>query len=108
MLFMTTVSNGRDTKSRLRRRPTKTATNARTSRALFQGSETKELDIPEFIDTYNHFMNGVDVADQSRSYYTQWTSFKTLKHLWHFLLDIAVTNAYKIGHCTPERSNSEP
>ena len=78
VLFMTTVSNGREFKSRLRRRPTKTATNARTSRAPFQGNETKELDIPEFIDTYNHFMNGVDVADQLRSYYnTQRTHFKT-------------------------------
>ena len=109
VLFMSTVSNGRDTISRLRRRPTKTATNARTSRAPFLGSETKQLDIPEFIDTYNHFMNGVDVADQLRSYYTtQRTHFKTWKPLWHFLLDTTVTNAYKIAHCTPERPNSEP
>ena len=109
VLFMTTVSNGREFKSRLRRRPTKTATNARTSRAPFQGNETKELDIPEFIDTYNHFMNGVDVADQLRSYYnTQRTHFKTWKPLWHFLLDTTITNAYKIAHCTPERPNGEP
>ena len=66
VLFMSTVSNGRDTVTRLRRRPTKTATNARTSRAPFQGNDVKGLDIPEFIDMYNHFMNGVDVADQLR------------------------------------------
>ena len=109
VLFMSTVSNGRDTVTRLRRRPTKTATNARTSRAPFQGKDVKELDIPEFIDMYNHFMNGVDVADQLRSYYTtQRTHFKTWKPLWHFLLDTTVTNAYKIAHCTPERPNSEP
>ena len=109
VLFMSTVSNGRDTISRLRRRPTKTATNARTSRAPFGENNVKQLDIPEFIDTYNHFMNGVDVADQLRSYYTtQRTHFKTWKPLWHFLLDTTVTNAYKIAHCTLERPNSEP
>ena len=109
MLFMSTVSNGRDTVTRLRRRPTKTATNARTSRAPFQGNDVKELDIPEFIDLYNHFMNGVDVADQLRSYYTtQRTHFKTWKPLWHFLLDTTITNAYKISYCTPERPNAEP
>ena len=69
MLFITIVSNDREFKSRLYRRFTKIATNARTSRALFQGNEIKELDISEFINTYNHFMNGVDIIDQLRSYY---------------------------------------
>lgn len=105
---MSTVSNGRDTVSRLRRRPATTATNARTSRAVFGDKATKELEIPEFIDMYNHFMNGVDVADQLRSYYnTQRTHFKTWKPLWHFLLDVTITNGYKIAHCTPERPNGE-
>ena len=35
VLFMTTVSNGQEKIKRLRRRPAKTATNARTSRAVF-------------------------------------------------------------------------
>ena len=35
VLFMSTVSNPQDTVTRLRRRPAKTATNARTSRAVF-------------------------------------------------------------------------
>ena len=109
VLFMSIVSNGRDTKERLRRRPTKTATNARTSRAPFGEMHIKMLEIPEFIDTYNHFMNGVDMADQLRSYYsTQRTHFKTWKPLWHFLLDTTITNAYKIAHCRPERPNAEP
>ena len=69
VLFMSTVSNGGKTVKRLRRRPAKTATNARTSRAIFGEMTTKELDIPEFIDMYNHYMNGVDNADQLRCYY---------------------------------------
>ena len=70
ILFMTTVDNGRKTVKRLRRRPPKTATNARTSRAAFGDQVRKELSIPEFINMYNHYMNGVDNADQLRCYYT--------------------------------------
>ena len=69
VLFMSTVSNGRKTVKRLRRRLAKTAINARTSRAMFGEMTTKELDIPEFINMYNHYMNGVDSADQLRCYY---------------------------------------
>ena len=51
---------------------------------------------------YNHFMNEIDLADQLRSYYnTQQCHLKTWKPLWHFLLDIAVVNAYKIAYCIP-------
>ena len=70
LLFMSTVSDPRDTISRLRRRPAKTATNARTSRAIFGEESVKVLDIPAFIDMYNHYMNGVDNADQLRCYYS--------------------------------------
>lgn len=66
------------------------------------------LEILVFINMYNHFMNGVDVANQLRSYYnTQRTHFETWKPLWHFLLDVTITNGYKIAHCTPERPNGE-
>ena len=105
VLFMTTVSNGQKKINRLRRRPAKTATNARTSRAMFGHDESrKELPIPEFIDQYNHYMNGVDNADQLRCYYnTQRVHFKSWKPLWHFLLDTTITNSYKIAHCRPKR-----
>ena len=98
---MTTVSNGTETVRRLRRRPAKTATNARTSRAEFREMTTKELDIPVFIDMYNHYMNAVDNADQLRSYYsTQRVHFKSWKPLWHFLLDTTIVNSYKLHYCT--------
>jgi len=58
----------------------------------------KELSIPQFIDMYNHFMGGVDQADQLRSYYnTQRTHLKSWKSLYHFLLDTTVTNCYKLS-----------
>ena len=78
VLFMSTVSNPRKTVTRLRRRPAKTATNARTSRAIFKEISTKQLNIPAFIDMYNHYINGVDNADQLRYYYsTQRVHYKT-------------------------------
>ena len=70
MLFISTDHNGKETVNRIRRRPAATSTSARTSRAVFGEDIVKELSIREFIDEYNHFMNGVDVADQLRSYYT--------------------------------------
>ena len=100
VLFISTVSNDRETVKRLRRRPAKTATNARTSRAMFGEMTTKELDIPAFINMYNHYMNGVDNTDQLRSYYnTQRVHLKSWKSLWHFLLDTTIVNIYKIAHC---------
>ena len=60
---MSTVSNDRKIVKRLRRRSAKTATNARTSRAMFGEMTTKELDIPEFINMYNYYMNKVDSTD---------------------------------------------
>ena len=66
---MSTVSNSRDKVKRLRRRLAKSATNIRTSRTIFKDITTKELDIPAFIDIYNHYINRVDNADQLRLYY---------------------------------------
>lgn len=109
VLFMTTVHTGHETVKRKRRRAAKTATNARTSRAVFGEEAFKELSVPEFIDMYNHFMNGVDITDQLRSYYTtQRIHIKNWKPLWHFLLDVAVTNAHEIAHSKPERPYAEP
>lgn len=66
---MSTVSQGDKFIKRLRKRPATTATNARTTRAAFGSQVLKELEIPEFINLYNQFMNGVDKADQLRVYY---------------------------------------
>ena len=77
VLFISTISNPRDTVTRLRRRSAKTATNARTSRTIFGEMSTKQLNIPAFINMYNHYMNGVDNTDQLRYYYsTQRVHFK--------------------------------
>ena len=62
------------------------------------------MDIPEFIDQYNLYMCGVDVADQLRSYYTtQRVHRKTWKPLFYFLFDTIVGNCYKLSsYCTAD------
>ena len=101
VLFMSTVSGGMETILRQRRRPPMTSTIARTSRQVFGDSPTKKLLIPRFIDDCNHFMRGVDQADQLKSYYnTQRKELKNWKPLWHFLLEITITNCFKLHrHC---------
>ena len=69
VLFISTVSDGTTRIERQRRRPAKSAINARTSRMVFSNAVVKNLTIPDYIDIYNHFMNGVDIVDQLRSYY---------------------------------------
>ena len=104
VLFMSTVARPENSVIRARRRPAATSTNAKTSWAAFGEETVKDLAIPEFIDLYNHFMNGVDTADQLRSYYgTQRVHVKHWKALWHYLLDTTITNAYKLTHCTAEK-----
>ena len=104
VLFRTTVATGKESVLRERRRPAATATNARTSRAVFGEDVTKDPCIPQFIDAYNHFMNGINLADQLRSYYnTQKTYRKMWKPLWHFLLDVAIVNAFIIYASNPQQ-----
>jgi hypothetical protein len=52
---------------KLRHRPAKTSTSAKTARAPFEGQPEKVLPIAEIIDSYNHHMNGVDISVQLRA-----------------------------------------
>ncbi|KAF2177295.1 hypothetical protein K469DRAFT_603837 [Zopfia rhizophila CBS 207.26] len=55
--FMTTVSNGKFKRFRIRRR---TKTKDKWLKEAFGVQLFNKLDIPEFIGLYNHLMNGVD------------------------------------------------
>ena len=66
---MSTVSTGRETVIRNRRKPIITATNSQTSRKIYGNQSIKDLEIPAFIDDYNYYIGGVDQANQLRSYY---------------------------------------
>jgi hypothetical protein len=66
-----------------------------TVHKVFGDQARKELPIPVFIDDYNHYMGGVDIADQLRSYYsTQRISLRCWFPLFFKILDSAILNAY--------------
>jgi hypothetical protein len=103
VLFMTTVHDGTETIIRPRRRPVSITAASRETAKVFGSEIIKNLSIPLAIDQYNHYMNGVDNADQLRaSYITQRRHMQTWKPLWHFLLDTTTVNAYKLS------TDSEP
>jgi len=54
---------------KLRKRPAKTLTNARIARKAFSSEHIKKLEIPLFIDDYNHYIGGVNLANQFRVAY---------------------------------------
>jgi hypothetical protein len=102
VLFMTTVADARTTISRVRKRPNG---GDKWIKAEFGDQPFKSLNIPEFIDMYNHHMNGVDRADQIRTYYrTKRRNYRTWKPLWNYLFQTTICNLALIwmdqGHST--------
>jgi Transposase IS4 len=80
---------------RYRKRPSSTSTNAYIVRPVFGDEAQKWLHIPRAIDDYNHFMNGVDRANQLRRNLTVHRPFehRTWRPLWNYLLDICAVNS---------------
>ena len=64
-----TVDKAEDFREKARRRPAKTSTNRRIVRKVFGDDYIKDLQIPCFIDDYNQYMGGVDLANQFREAY---------------------------------------
>jgi hypothetical protein len=64
-----TIHTVNDFVARQRKRPAKTSTSARIVRRVFGEDLIKELEIPVFIDDYNHNIGGVDIANQLRESY---------------------------------------
>jgi hypothetical protein len=55
---------------RMRKRPKKTASNAKITRKPFGENSIKILSIPTFIDDYNHYIRGMDQSNQLRASFT--------------------------------------
>ena len=75
-----TVDKTEDLRRKVRKRPAKTSTNGRIVRQVFGSDHTKELRIPCFIDDYNLYLGGVDLANQFRESYE--THKPTLRTWW--------------------------
>jgi hypothetical protein len=99
VLFQSTISDGSRTVVRTRKRPKETSSSAKTSRVPFGNSPTKELEIPQFIDDYNHQMNAVDRGDQLRSYNAGLRRIRKggWHAIWHFLFNVVLVNSYLLS-----------
>lgn len=92
-----TVNEVTDEVERNRRRPAGKSTGAKNARKAFDGAR-QVLPIPRTIDDYNHFMGGVDIADQYRSIYaTQRRALRIWWPMFYWALDQAIINAYLVG-----------
>ena len=64
---------------------------------MFREDYVKELQIPCFIDDYNHNIGGVDLANQFReSYETHRATLRNWWPLFYWLIDVACINAYRL------------
>jgi hypothetical protein len=84
--------------TRNRKRPKKSSINSIIAREIFNGQYRKELKIPLFIDSYNHYMNSVDVANQLRATATVYFS-RNEKEFFpeiFWAIDMILTNYWKI------------
>src|SRR5436190_17411664 len=85
-----------------RKRPSFTSTSASNTRPVFRDAAVKDLSIPVAIDAYNHYMGGVDIANQHRAAFTtlQHQNHHYWKPLFYGLLDIALTNSYLLARAS--------
>jgi hypothetical protein len=82
-----------------RRRPGKTSTNGAIARRVFGKEVIKELEIPIFINDYNYYMNGVDLANQYRSSYeVHLKGYRNWLPLLYFFINAAIINAWRIQY----------
>lgn len=80
-------------------KPAETSTNAAIARAPFGDKVIEDQSIPAAINDYNHYMNGVDIANQLRSNYE--IHRKTQRNwfpLFIFFLNTAIINPYRIQY----------
>jgi hypothetical protein len=113
--FATTIHTGKEWVIRERKKPKGTSTSATITKVLFEafpnsialqkaaklGCKRKEyvhrrlLPIPGMVNDYNHFMNGVDIADQLQAKFTtKQRTHRSWLPLFYFCLDTAIINAY--------------
>ncbi len=92
-----TVNKVEDFREKARKRPVKTLTNGRIVRKVFKGEHTKALQIPCFINDYNAYIGGVDLANQFREVYeTHKPTFRNWWPLFYWLINVACINAYRL------------
>jgi len=94
--MLTTIHRITEHVNRERKKPRTTSTNATiTCRAFQPSSQRQVFAIPQVIDDYNQFINGVDRADQLRaSYPSQLKVQRNWLPLFYWLLDTSIVNSF--------------
>ena len=78
-----------------RKRPRITSSNASSVRQYFGEEVNKSTPIPVWINDYNHFMLGVDLADQIRCYHSKHLKCRrNWLPLFLFILQVSIVNSY--------------
>ena len=107
--FCSTIHDGTEWVVRIRKRPKGSSTSASITKQPFAIFEplygckdayvhTRLLPIPGMVDDYNHYMGGVDIANQLRSKFsTQQRGVKPWRPLFYWLLDTTIINAFLIS-----------
>jgi hypothetical protein len=110
VLLLSTIHSPDTFVSTKRKRPAITSTNATIARAPFGDEVEKDLAIPTAINDYNHYMGGVDIANQYRaSYETHRRAERNWFPLFYFFLDAAIVNAFRIQSIhKQQRQESRP
>jgi Transposase IS4 len=102
-----TVDKATDLVKRERHRPNKSSTNTAIARQPFGDEVRKPLSISTFIDDYNHYIGGVDLANQYRAAYE---THKSIRRSWFCILlaliDITVVNSYRISYLAALKRSS--
>ena len=70
VLGITTAYNLTNMIIKARNRPSFTSTSVFVIRSIFEASARKDLPIPAAINAYNHYMGGMDIANQLQASFT--------------------------------------
>ena len=99
ILSITTAYNLTDMVIRSRKRPSSTHTSASITWPVFESLSIKDLPILTVINVYNHYMSEVDTANWYHADFTTLQSQNLCywKPLFHWLLDIVLTNNYLLA-----------
>jgi hypothetical protein len=97
-LTMSTVHNRKSKVTKVRKRPKKTSSKTKTARVPFGDQPTKELEIPELYNCYNHNILAINVADQLASSNSSRRRIKrgTWQALDQWLLITVLVNCYLV------------
>lgn len=100
VLMQSTIHSPGARVKRQRKRPAKSSVNAangRIVRELYGQAFIRGLYIPKAVNDYNQYMNGVDVAQQYRTFYnTHRTTFRNWLPLLYWFIDASIINAFRI------------